>query len=50
MFIHFYVVHVGHFLNTNVLFGPFWRPLCLSALGSRLVRLMVAPTLVLTTS
>jgi len=28
-----------------VFFGPFWRPLCLSALGRRLIRLMVAPAL-----
>ena len=43
MFILFYLVYVGHFLNTIVFFGSFWRPLWLSALGSRLVRLMIAP-------
>jgi len=41
MFIHFYVVYVGHFMNTFVFFGLFW----LSAQGSRLVRLLVAPAL-----
>jgi len=46
MLIHFYLVlcsYVRHFLKHNIVFfGPFWRPLWLSALGSRLVRLMVA--------
>jgi len=37
-----YLVYIGYFLNTMVFFGPFWRPLWLSALGSRIVRLMVA--------
>jgi len=37
--------YVRHFLNTIVFFGPFWRPLWPSALSSRLVRPMVAPTL-----
>jgi len=46
MFIHFYSVYVGHFLNTSVVFGPFWRPLWFSALDSRLVCLMVAPALI----
>jgi len=27
IFIHFYLVYVGHFLNTIVLFGRLWRPL-----------------------
>jgi len=45
-FIHFHHVHsvflvyVRHFLNHTIVF---WRPLWPSALGSRLVRLMVAP-------
>jgi len=43
MFIQFYLVYVGHFLNTTAFFGPFWRPLWLSTLDSRLVRPMVAP-------
>jgi len=45
MFIHFYLVYVRHFLNTILFFGPFWRPLWLSALGSHLVCLMIAPAL-----
>jgi len=43
--IHFDLVYVGHFLNTIVFFGPFCRPLWLSAVDSRLARLMVAPAL-----
>jgi len=42
MLIHFYLVYVRHFLNTILFFGPFWCPFLLRALGSRLVRLMVA--------
>jgi len=45
VFIHVFLVYVGHFLNTIVFFGPFWRLLWLSAIGSHLVRLMVAPAL-----
>jgi len=45
MFIQFYLMYVRHFPNTIVFFGPFWRPLWLSALGSRLLRLMVTPAL-----
>jgi len=45
MFIQFYLVYVRHFLNTILFFGPFWRLLWLSALGSRLARLMVTPAL-----
>ena len=45
MFIHFYLLYVAHFLNTILFFGPIWRPLWFSALGSRLIRLMVAPAL-----
>jgi len=32
----------------NSIFGPFWRPLRLRTLASRLVRLMVAPALPIT--
>ena len=42
-----FLVYVRHFLNHVVIliFKPFWRPLWSSALGSRLVRLMVGPPL-----
>jgi len=43
MFVHFYLAYVRQFLNTFLFVGPFWRPLRLSVLGSRLVRLMVVP-------
>jgi len=45
MFIHFHLVYVRPFLNTILFFGPFWLPLWLIALGSRLLRLIVAPAL-----
>jgi len=45
MFIRFYLVHIGHFLNTIVFFGSLWHPFWLSAIGSRLARLMLAPAL-----
>jgi len=45
MFIHFYLVYVRHFLNAILLFRHYWRPLLLSVLGSRLVRLMAVPAL-----
>jgi len=47
MFVHFYLAYVRQFLNTFLFVGPFWRPLRLSVLGSRLVRLMVVPALLI---
>jgi len=43
---YLFLVYLRHFLNHVIIFfGPFRRPLWPSALGSRLVRLMVAPAL-----
>ena len=49
--IHFHHVHILLLVclslpeSHNCTFWSFWRPLCFSALGSRVVRLMVAPAL-----